>query len=93
MSEMIEKADKSPRGYVRRSEVTGSSNYNLLRTKELAAGSCSRSDFEMAGNFSCFLVCGLRRYPHEYPAVDSLSLNIFSYYWMSNIEKAKRSRR
>jgi len=47
----------------------------------------------MAGNFSGFLVCGLRRYAHEYPAVDSLSLNILSYYWMSNIEKAKRSRR
>ena len=47
----------------------------------------SRSDFEMAGNFSCFLVCGLRRYPHEYPAVDWLSLNIPSYYWTSNIEK------
>jgi hypothetical protein len=43
----------------------------------------------MAGNFSRFVVAVSEDTPTNTPAVDWLSLNIPSYYWTSNSEKAK----
>jgi hypothetical protein len=50
----------------------------------------SHNDHKMAANFSGFVVAVCEHTPTNTPAVDWLSLNIPSFYWMSNIEKVKR---